>query len=129
MTCKINCMSHSRDRRMWQVTPEGRVWPCCFWSNAWDKREDPESQFDYELLISDKKLRDIIESDPDWNSLEKHSFDDIISLEYYNKDIYYPGWESDSPHKLCVEECSVVYDEDRGSERSNWDILISSNND
>ena len=117
-------MTHGRDKREWEVTPEGRVWPCCFWSNAWDRRYDPDTKIDTGLLLGDEKLQKLMEDDPLWNSLTKHSFDDIVAHEYYNEDIYYPGWESDNPHPLCVKECSVVFDEDRGHERGNWDIKI-----
>lgn len=124
MTCKIDCMSHSRKKRGWEVTPEGKVWPCCFWSNAWDRRHDERSSLDHKLLMSDPKFIKLMEDDPDWNSLTKHSFDDIVAHEYYNEDIYFPGWESDTPHELCVKECSVVFDEDRGHERGSWDIAV-----
>ena len=54
--CNINC--HAVDLedkiRLWTITPEGRVWPCCFFANAWDKRNNindigPNSESGYLL--------------------------------------------------------------------------------
>ena len=40
--CTIKCEvmwpmhdTSGRFTRGWEVTPEGRVWPCCFFANAW----------------------------------------------------------------------------------------------
>jgi len=125
MKCNIDCMTHNKQKRQWQVTPEGRVWPCCFWSNSWDERHNDDMRDN--LLMDDPKFKKLLKEDPNWNNLNAHSFDDIVAHEYYINDIYYPGWQSDNPHPLCVKECSVSFDEDRGCEIAAWNIEMTIN--
>jgi len=109
--CNINC--HAVDLedkiRLWTITPEGRVWPCCFFANAWDKRNNindigPNSESGY--LLKDTKMMNLMNNMPNWNSLEHHSLEDIIAHEVFQGYIYYPGWASDNPPPVCSINCS-----------------------
>ena len=44
-------------------------------------------------------------NDPDWNNLEHHSLDEIIEHEIFQTYIYNEGWNSNSPPKVCVNNC------------------------
>jgi len=106
--------------RKWEVTPEGRVWPCCFFSNAWDRRsmmqshgmQDPSENDLHTLnnesaeLFNDDRMMTIINEDPDWNNLEHHSIEEIIAHEVFHSYIWTDGWNSDNPPILCVSNCN-----------------------
>ena len=52
MKCKISCPVHKEDFREFEITPEGRVWPCCYYANAWEKRLDPFNE-EAETMLKD----------------------------------------------------------------------------
>lgn len=123
MKCKIKCPVHSKTSREWEITPDGRVWPCCYFANGWDSRHDRGS-LDNKLLMSDEKIRDLMENDSDWNSLEHHSLSDIIKHQVYQEHLYLSGWESDNPSPVCVEECGVFIDAVTGLETTNSNLYV-----
>lgn len=106
MTNKIYCEFHNNEKRQWEVTVEGRVWPCYNFANAWDVSSD-DNPIDNKLLFQDDNLREIYENDSEWNSLHKHTLSEIESHTYYWTKIWYPGWESDNPHPLCKTYCTI----------------------
>jgi len=121
---RIECMQHTDEERSWEITPEGRVWPCCYFGNTWDiKFIDEPRPMGIPELFDDPELEKIMTEDPDWNSLEKHSLDEIVAHEYYWTKIWKPGFEN-NPHPICAKECYVVVDEGTGKERSISDIAI-----
>ena len=122
-------MQHNERERSWDITPEGRVWPCCYFGNDWYRRfeTDRRPAGEADFLFTDPVLEEIMTNDPEWNSLEKHSLDDIIAHEYYWTKIWTPGFEND-PHIICQRECYVVTDEGTGKERSRADIMIYDKN-
>lgn len=137
MKYKIDCISHCQSKRSWEITPDGRVWPCCYFGNGWDKRNrkddktklNPEGlDFEYMSLMSDPEFVELMETDPNWNNLEYNNLDDIIAHEYYWTKIWYPGWESDTPHPTCISECSVQVNEHTGEETGKARIAVRSNN-
>lgn len=91
----IKCAYHSPDYRQWYVSEEMKVYPCCFYV---------EQTLLNKIHISDPKFAKLCKDDPDWNSLEKHSMEEIINHPMYQHDIWYPGWESD-PSSICVKHC------------------------
>lgn len=104
MTCNIHCHAHNTKRRNWEVTPEGRVWPCCYFSNAWDTRTDANTgTTDF---FNDQRMQKLMKDDFHWNSLEHHALDDIIAHEVFQTHIFYEGWSSDNPPPICVTNCS-----------------------
>lgn len=119
MKCKINCIAMSKNFkgdtvRDWEITPEGRVWPCCYYSNAWDKRNANSS--DYKLFTQDKVIMEQFERDFYWNDLNTYSLEEIINHELYWTHIFSEGWDSDNPPIICEEECKIGIDENTGEE-------------
>lgn len=134
MKQRIECIQHSLKKRSWEVTPEGRVWPCCFFGNGWDKRLNKEditklnptgSDKEYMRLMGDPEFKELMETDPTWNSLEHHSFDDIVNHTYYWNNAWFPGWESDNPPPICAFECSVEMNPITGEEQSPRKITLN----
>lgn len=113
--CKIECPVHELSRREFEVTSDGKVWPCCYFANAWDTRFDKGSSVrqDYE---DDKTMQELEKAEPGWNDLSKHSLDDIVDHEIFWTHLWFPGWEGDTPPNICVTECSVYIDEITGKE-------------
>ena len=121
--CNIRCDALAvENTRAWTVTPEGRVWPCCHFSNAWDKRhmmrsdevgEHPtEEDFNHvndesATLLNDERMTTIMNANPNWNMLSHHAFEEIIAHEVCQSYIFYPGWQSDSPPPLCSKNCTI----------------------
>ncbi len=96
-----------RDERSWEVTPEGRVWPCCYFSNQWDRsQKDPDSKY-VKILTEDPRFIKQIKKDPDFNNLKKYKLDEILDCDFYNNDVWHPGWNSDNPPLVCEKECIV----------------------
>lgn len=130
MKCKIDCMAVNGSTRDWEVTSDGRLWPCCYFANAWDKRFANEAT-EPPRLLNDEKYIAAHDQDPNWNNLDNYTLDEIVNHEFYNDYIWYPGWESDNPSAICVKECSVEIDQLTGQEhaRSTNDIsaLIKKN--
>ena len=116
--CNIYCSQHSKTERDWEITPDGRVWPCCYYDNAWDKRLATEfGQFGETLfVINDDIFWGLLQQEPDFNNLEIHSFDEIINHPIFQKHIYFEGWQSDNPPAMCVEECKIEIDTLTGNE-------------
>jgi hypothetical protein len=96
---------------MWTITSEGRVWPCCYFANAWDKRKNTDRSVDYpnkesSHLFNDTKMMNLMNNTPNWNSLEHYSLEDITAHEVFQSYIYYPGWSSNNPPPVCIDNCS-----------------------
>ena len=122
MKCKIDCPVHSDTGREWEITPEGRVWPCCYYANAWDQRMVPNGESD--LLFKDKVMMDLIKEDSEWNSLNTYSLEEIVEHEIYWTHLYTPGWESDNPATICEHECGVIVDSVSGAEIGGSDLRV-----
>ena len=91
--------------REWEITPEGRVWPCCNFSNAWDKRH-MEDKEEFLALSEDPIMKKLINEDPNWNHLEHYTLEEIVNHKIYQTYIFKEGWESDNPPLLCKNNCS-----------------------
>ena len=116
--CNIFCSQHYHNYREWEITSDGRVWPCCFYANAWDKRlaTDHNSFVETQRLLDDDIFWQLLQQDPDFNNLTIHSFDNIISHPIFNKHIYFEGWRSETPPTICVAECKVKIDDLTGNQ-------------
>lgn len=125
---KVHCIQHSEEKRAWEITPEGRVWPCCYFGNAWDQRGE-QTQYGWmrnwssRALIEDEEFQQMMEEDPHWNDINVHSLDEVTSHKYYWSKIWLDGFKN-NPHPICQRECYVVVDEGTGEERSRSDIMI-----
>jgi hypothetical protein len=118
----ISCFAIEGTRRMWEVGPDGFVWPCCYFGNAWDKRlmmhadelDDPIAKQlasnklndESALLFDDPVMLQLMKEDPNWNNLEYHSLEEIINHKIYQTYIHPTGWESDNPPLVCVDNCN-----------------------
>lgn len=110
MKCKIDCPTHRADFREFEITPEGRVWPCCYYANAWEKRKDIKDSEEAQSFRKDG-IWEVMKKDPNFNHLDHYSLKEIINIDYYQKECFIPGWESDNPPHLCELNCGEVYDE------------------
>ena len=113
-------MAVNGNRREWEITTEGLMWPCCFLANHW-LESDP-------VVTNDKTLMAEFEKDPNWNNVFVHGLDTVANHPLYKSYIYYPGWESKDPPQICVNECSVIVDEYTGEERSKAVVTITKEN-
>ena len=113
MKCKISCPTHKKDFREFEITPEGRVWPCCYYANAWEKRVLGN---DEAKTFREDGIWEVMKKDPNFNHLDHHSLKEIIHTPYYQTECYYPGWESDSPPHICELNCGEKYDEALGKQ-------------
>lgn len=117
MSCKIKCIAFRENMRDWEVTTDGKLWPCCYYSNSWEGK--------HRLILNDKKIMQEFEKDPDWNDITKYGLDAVVEHEIFNEYIWFPGWNSDSPPELCVRECSVVADDYTGTEKARSRIQLN----
>jgi len=113
----IDCPDHSEDKRGWEITPDGRVWPCCYFANAWSKRHADMSP-ETELLYQDQEFVGLMDEDPGWNNLKSHSLAEITEHKYYWTKIWYPGWNSDNPNPICAIECGKAHNDITNEYRS-----------
>lgn len=92
--------------RDWQISPEGRIWACCNFANAYDKRHDLNGNLDSATLFDDPIMAKLLKDDPDFNSLEKHTLEEIIEHDVFQNYIHHKGWKSDNPPLCCVTNCN-----------------------
>jgi hypothetical protein len=119
MKCKIKCMSLGLQDgvRAWEVTNDGKLWPCCFYANAWLEQTP--------YVVEDADIMAAHNEDPNWNDLNVYTVKQIEQHDIYQRYIYHEGWDSDTPPRLCVEECAAVIDEYTGEERSAAKIQLT----
>lgn len=98
--------------REWEVTTDGRLWPCCYYANLWNENK----------MHKDPVLAKSFQADPDWNDLTKHTLDEITKNIMYDSYIHNEGWDSDNPPPICELECSVRIDEVTGEQVSGASI-------
>ena len=122
MPCNIFCNVHNRDDRMYDITAEQRVWPCCFFANGWDKRfaslfkDTTKKTPEWARFSSDEQLMQYFEEDENFNNLEVYDLDTILDHPLFQEYAFFPGWESDSPPVICKRECSIKIDEVTGKQ-------------
>lgn len=121
-TDKVNiiCNLHSEIEREFNITASGRVWPCCYFSNAWDKRYDKDSNEPIQLK-NDDVIQQYLADDPDFNNLDKYDFKTIIKHEMFEKYVFTDGWNSDKQPVICQVECGSKIN-DQGQEVSSSEI-------
>jgi len=124
MKCKIVCPVHTENSREWEVSSEGRVWPCCYFANGWEKKQYNNDETD--LLFSDSEIRKLFNADPEWNSLNTYSLEEIVDHEIFWTHLWKQGWESDNPPPMCEKECGVKIDNASGKELGRSDLRAKS---
>jgi MoaA/NifB/PqqE/SkfB family radical SAM enzyme len=95
-----------RNRKLYFIGHDSRLWPCCFIHNGFFTTDLGKR----EILV--KRLFDAYGSD-DWNDLTKHSAEEILSHEFYSKDLV-SSWsitthgfnKTDRIHR-CTEVCNI----------------------
>lgn len=99
--------------RDWEVTVDGKLWPCCYYANSYQ-----------DGTLDDERVVQEFEKDPDWNDLTKNSLDQVVENPVFSEYIFVDGWNSDNPPPLCVLECSAVLDHN-GVEQSGAKIQLN----
>ena len=125
--CNIDCMAYNKETniRDWEVNAEGRIWPCCYFANAWDKKMNKGSK-ESARLFNDTEFKKHINEDYNFNKLSHHDLDTIVDHPYFNQTVWFPGWEGDNPHAICSEQCEVIIDEMSGEEKSKSTLATTS---
>lgn len=124
MICgNISCPVHHEDGREFEITPEGRVWSCCYFANAWDKRLSENEET--ELLMNDPKIKHAFEEDPDWNNLDHYTLAEILEHPVLKDYIYQSGWKSEKPPSICIKECSIETDEVTGKSKGKSELVVN----
>ena len=86
----IDCLA-LREKEI-KLDTEGRVWPCCFYSAAANRKG----------CTGD----DYIDNLPsDWNDINKHKLTDILNSKPFTEHWNTNNWNTNPP-PLCVENCS-----------------------
>lgn len=104
VTDKIAC--DTQTRKMFFIGYDGRLWPCCFLHNGFITTDMGRNK----LLT--ERLFDAYGSN-DWNDLNIHSVEQILSHEFYKNDLVNSwqntehGVEKQSRIFRCTEVCSV----------------------
>jgi len=125
MICgKISCPVHHEDGREFEITPEGRVWSCCYFANGWDKRHHIDNE-DTRLLMNDPEIKRAFEEDPNWNSLDHYTLAEILEHPVLKDYIYKSGWLSNNPPGVCVKECSIEIDETTGKSKGKSELVVN----
>ena len=96
-------------KREFEITSDGRVWPCCYYANLWQLRDDPDEEADVRLS-DDSEVMKLLEKEPDWNNLAIHSLEDIVNHDIYWSHFWTGGWEGDDPSPICAHECGEYVD-------------------
>tara|TARA_B100001094_G_C17809490_1_gene613085 strand:+ start:55 stop:411 length:357 start_codon:yes stop_codon:yes gene_type:complete len=114
MKYKINCHAwvipsdpNNTNWKLWDVTMDGKIWPCCHFANAWDGMNTASPQKDSKYLKEDPEFIKVMEKDKDFNSLKKHSISTIIKHTYFTEWTFKSGWESNNCSKVCINNCGT----------------------
>jgi hypothetical protein len=107
---KIICMFHDGNRSEYDITVDGRVWPCCKFVNVITKIEAGMQKKG--ALDGDDYFFDLKENNPNWNSLEHYTLDDILNHDYFTNYVNTPGWNSGNTSVLCKKRCTAIVNSD-----------------
>tara|TARA_Y100000385_G_scaffold196095_1_gene202980 strand:+ start:27 stop:419 length:393 start_codon:yes stop_codon:yes gene_type:complete len=102
---KIMCMFHDGARSEYDITVDGRVWPCCKFVNVITKIEAGMQKKG--ALDGDDYFFKLQKDDPNWNSLEHHSLEEILDHDYFSTYVNNEGWESGNTSVLCKKRCTA----------------------
>lgn len=102
-TCKVKCTYvHYNDTgeamREYYISSEGKVWPCDIYANDYGDPSTPEKK---QELLEDKEYTEMASQDPNWNDINYHNFNDIISKDWWWHKVWFPGWNNGDMAKLC----------------------------
>lgn len=99
----IDCMSYLKEDdelfREWEVTVDGKLWPCCHYM----VKTVPDFT---EELLEDDVLMKLHKNDPDWNNVTVKGMEVVINHPYYQNYCSPKGWNSENPPPLCKALCT-----------------------
>ena len=97
---KIECPFHNKSERGFYLDSNLDVYPCCHYASIYGERNIAE-----EVPVRDNEFEQSLKDLPGWNNLKNNKLDVIKEHRLYQKDIYYPGWES-NPTDVCMHFCN-----------------------
>lgn len=92
MSCLDCNVLKLKNKRMFEITAEGRVWPCCHLASHFDSGDSIEN----DLILTQK-----FKEDPDWNNMDKNNLKDILSDKMFKE--VFPTHEN--PQGAVIETC------------------------
>jgi hypothetical protein len=98
--CKVDCFCHSETLRGFYLDSSMQVFPCCHYASIYGERNIAD-----EVPVRDKNYEQSLVDNPNWNSLNHHTLEDIAKHKQYQENIYYPGWIS-NPSDVCLHFCN-----------------------
>ena len=90
----------------YEVTADGKVWPCCFYISLHLRSPDIEDTKYKDILFEDKLFKKLYDQDENWNNLHHHSLESIVNNDFFTKHTNVEGWNSDDPSFVCHLFCS-----------------------
>ena len=93
---KLDSDSDGGKRKEWAVDQAGKLWPCCVWIQGWDHSM---------AIRQDDKLAEMLKANPNFNDLNKYTWEEITNNPIYKSYINFDGWNSDNPPPMCIKEC------------------------
>ncbi len=93
----VQCI-YKENRKMLFLSWDGRIWPCCFWSNLRFENEEKRRAQHEQLFIKYGN---------DFNKLESSSLDEVLQSSFFEQDLV-KSWASGEKLKWrCTERCSA----------------------
>lgn len=106
--CEISCGRYQPRSRRWRIDQDGRIWPCCYFYIAWQEQKNNSNNIESSyLLFQDKEFNDLLEKDYNWNSLEHHTYEEIITSYYYTDRLNPTNLQN---HPVCIQACGKTID-------------------
>jgi len=100
----IVCHAKHETWQEFMVTADSRVWPCSNFTSADIQPHNFNKK--HPLLEDDPYLKELMETDPDWNNLDKRSMNEITSHPFFVKHLSTENWNSDNPPDMCLRCCN-----------------------
>lgn len=112
-TEKISCKFKGNDETMLFLSWEGKVWPCCFHSNALYAKPAVKEAF---LKLVTKGCG------PDFNSLHNSSLTEVLNHSFFKKQLV-ESWSDSSNERSwrCAEKCKVK--KDYSGELNSYEVI------
>lgn len=88
-----------------EITADGKVWPCCMYISMYLRMNEPGQEAYKEALFEDPVFKELSDQDENWNSIHHYNLDSIISNRFFTEHNNNTGWDSDSPPFACTLFC------------------------
>jgi len=100
---RIVCYARNDKFHEYFVTHDSRVWPCTKYTSP--DLQPLGADKNHPLLEDDPYLKELMETDPDWNNLDKRNMNQIMSHPFFVEHISEENWKSDFPPDMCRRCC------------------------